>query len=124
MTTKKEETGLERARNTEHVLVDVGTVCGAVTGAVAGLVGGPPGVIAGTAIGAALGAAAGEVLDRESHRQDMKERALDTEIGVIYGDLGAREIVRASFAGKEERAEAHRRELEAELDPVRESETG
>lgn len=116
MSAKKEKTGLERAANTEHVLVDVGTVSGAVTGAFAGMIAGPAGMIVGGAIGAALGTAAGEVLDRESHRNEHHERELDDEIGVTSGDLGAREAVRASFASKEERAEAHRRALEAELD--------
>ena len=116
MSTNKEKTGLERAHNTDHVLVDVGTVSGAVTGAIAGLVAGPPGMIVGTAIGAALGAAAGEVLDRESHRQEAVDRRLDEEIGVVGGPLSARDVIRASFAASEERAEAHRRALEAELE--------
>lgn len=115
-TQKKEKTGLERAATTEHVLVDVGTVSGAMTGAVAGLVAGPAGVIVGTAIGAALGAAAGEVLDRESHLGEKHDHELDDEIGVTNGDIGAREAIRASFASKQEQAEAHRRALEAELE--------
>jgi phage tail tape-measure protein len=116
MANKNEKTGLERAANTEHVLVDVGTVSGAVTGAVVGIVAGPPGMIAGGAIGAALGTLAGAVLDRESHSQEMKGRKLDDDIGVTNGDIGATEAVRASFASKQEMAEAHRRALEAELE--------
>ena len=110
-----EKTGLERARNTDHVLVDVGTVSGAVAGAAVGIVAGPPGMIVGGAIGAALGTVAGTVLDRESHRAERHERELDDEVGVTKGDLGAKEVVRASFTAKEEMAEAHRRALEAEL---------
>lgn len=101
---------------TDHILVDVGTVSGALTGAVAGVVAGPPGVVVGGAIGAALGTLAGAVLDRESHAHDAHDRDLDDDIGVTSGDLGAREAARASFAAKVERAEAHRRALEAELD--------
>lgn len=116
MSAKKERTGLERTQSTDHVLLDVGIVSGAVTGAVAGIVAGPAGMIVGGAIGAALGTAAGQVLDRESHLHEDVERQLDEDIGVVGGDLGAREVVRASFASKAERAEAHRRALEAELD--------
>lgn len=113
---KKERTGLERAANTDHVLVDVGTVSGAVAGAVVGIVAGPPGMIVGGAIGGALGTAAGAVLDRESHAAERRERSLDDEIGITNGDIGATEAVRASFAAKQERVEAHRRALEAELE--------
>jgi hypothetical protein len=116
MSTKQEKTGLEAATKTEHVLVEVGAVSGAVTGVVAGMVGGPPGMILGGAIGAAVGAVAGGVLDRESHNHEKADRALDDAIGVTSGDLGARELVRASFASKQEMAEAHRRALEAELE--------
>ena len=116
MSTNQEKNGLERAQSTEHVLVDVGTVSGAVTGAVAGMIGGPPGMIVGTAIGAALGAAAGQVLDRESHRHETHERELDDDCGVTKGEVGATDAVRASFASKQEMAEAHRRALEAELE--------
>lgn len=107
---------LERAANTKHVLVDVGTVSGAVTGAIAGVVAGPPGILVGGAVGAALGTLAGAVLDRESHEFERHDRELDDAIGVTDGDLGAREAARASFAAREERAEAHRRALEAELE--------
>lgn len=116
MDRKKEKTGLERAENTEHVLVDVGTVSGAVTGAVVGLAAGPPGMIIGGAIGAVLGTVAGAALDRESHRTERHDRELDDDIGVTSGDLGAREAARASFTEKEEMAEAHVRALEAELE--------
>jgi phage tail tape-measure protein len=112
----KEKTGLEGAKNTDHVLVDVGTVSGAVTGAIVGIVAGPPGMIVGGAIGAALGTVAGAVLDRESHSGEKHDRDLDDDIGVTRGDIGATEAIRASFASKEERAEAHRRALEAELE--------
>ncbi len=107
---------LERAANTEHVLVDVGTVSGAVTGAVAGVVAGPPGIVLGGAVGAVLGTLAGAVLDRESHAADRHDRELDEAIGVIGGDLGAKEAARAPFSANAERAEAHRRALEAELE--------
>jgi phage tail tape-measure protein len=100
---------------TDHVLVDVGAVTGAVTGAVAGAVAGPPGMIVGGAIGAALGTLAGQVLDEETHTAAIHDRTLDDEIGVTGGDLGAGEAARASFVARRERAEAHRRALEAEL---------
>ncbi len=107
---------LERAADTDHVLVDVGTVSGAMTGAIAGAVAGPAGMVVGGAIGAALGALAGAVLDRESHAADEHDRELDDAIGVTSGDLGAREAARTSLAARQERAEAHRRALEAELE--------
>lgn len=107
---------LERAADTDHVLVDVGTVSGAVTGAIAGVVAGPAGMVVGGAIGAALGTLAGAVLDRESHAADKHERELDDAIGVTDGDLGAREVARTSLAARQEQAEAHRRALEAELE--------
>lgn len=106
---------LERAANTDHVLVDVGTVSGAVTGAIAGVVAGPPGIVLGGAIGAALGTLAGAVIDRESHAAEKHDRELDDAIGVTEGDLGAKEAARAAFKARTERAEAHRRALEAEL---------
>jgi outer membrane lipoprotein SlyB len=116
MKPKKEATGLERAKNTDHVLVDVGTVSGAVTGAIVGIVGGAPGMIVGGAIGAAIGTVAGAALDRESHAGERHDRELDDDIGVTNGELSAKEAIRASFASKQEMAEAHRRELEAELE--------
>jgi phage tail tape-measure protein len=122
MAKTNDKTGLERAKNTEHVLVDVGTVSGAVTGAVVGIVAGAPGILVGGAIGAALGTMAGAVLDRESHSGEKHERELDDAIGVTNGDIGAGEAVRASFASKQEMSEAHRRALEAELEPTAEEE--
>lgn len=111
-----ERTGLEHAANSAHVLVDVGTVSGALTGAIVGIVGGPPGLVAGGAIGAALGTVAGVVLDREVHKVDRHDAELDDDIGITTSDLSAREAIRASFASRQEMAEAHCRALEEELE--------
>ena len=111
-----ERSGLEHAGDNAHVLVDVGTVSGALTGAIVGIVGGPPGLVVGGAIGAALGTVAGVVLDREVHRVDRHDAELDDDIGVTKGDLNSMEAVRASFASKQEMAEAHCRALEDELE--------
>lgn len=113
---RRTEDELTKTWETDHVLVDIGTVSGALTGAIAGVVGGPPGVVVGGAIGAALGTLAGAVLDRESHAKDAHDRELDDAIGVTEGDLGAREQARASLTARWEKAEAHRRAIEDELE--------
>jgi phage tail tape-measure protein len=112
---RAKKTPLARAKGTEHVLDDVGTIGGALTGAIIGSVGGGLGVIVGSAIGAAIGKVAGTVLDRDSHEGEKHDHELDDAIGVTAGDLGARDIVRDSFAAEKARVEAHRRAIEADL---------
>ncbi len=64
-------------------------IAGEVLGAVIGASAGPPGVVAGMVIGAAAGALAGKVLDQEAERAHQRDEALDDEIGVTRGSLGA-----------------------------------
>ncbi len=66
-----------------------GGASGAVAGAVFGIVAGPPGMIAGAVIGGIVGAVAGAVLDEERAVEAESDKALDDEIGVNGGDLGA-----------------------------------
>jgi hypothetical protein len=73
----------------------VGAICGAVIGAIAG----PPGIAAGSALGAAMGAAAGAAMFAADHAEAEHDRALDNEIGVTSGDLGAAKTHRDSIHG-------------------------
>jgi hypothetical protein len=66
-----------------------GAASGAVAGAVIGAAAGPPGVVAGAILGAVAGTMAGAVLDGESSREASHTRALDAQMGVSEGDLGA-----------------------------------
>lgn len=82
-----------------HAVFDAAVVTGAATGAVAGAMGGPPGVVVGGTIGATIGALTGAVLERELHAADVHDRALDDDIGVTRGDLGARKALHAGRSG-------------------------
>jgi phage tail tape-measure protein len=66
-----------------------GAASGALAGAVLGAAAGPPGILAGAVMGGVAGAVTGAVLDTESSREALSARALDAEIGVTEGDLGA-----------------------------------
>jgi hypothetical protein len=66
-----------------------GAASGAVAGAALGSAAGPPGIVAGAVLGGVAGAVAGAVLDREGERRASHDRALDAEIGVSDGELGA-----------------------------------
>jgi hypothetical protein len=66
----------------------VETILGAAAGATTGVLAGPPGVIAGAMIGGAVGAVAATALHAD-HEKAAREEALDRDIGVIGGDLGA-----------------------------------
>jgi len=68
--------------------IEVG-VTGAVAGAAMGAVAGPPGAVAGAVIGGVVGVLAGASLESESEDAAIHEAALDEEIGVNGGDLGA-----------------------------------
>ena len=72
-----------------HRLAEAAAVSGAVAGGVAGAVAGPPGVIIGSMLGCAIGAAAGVVLEGAEHANVEHDAMLDSDIGVIGGDLGA-----------------------------------
>lgn len=62
---------------------------GALAGALLGVVAGPPGMVAGAIIGGVAGAITGAALDTESATRTSRTRALDAEIGVSEGELGA-----------------------------------
>lgn len=66
-----------------------GAVGGAMVGAAVGSVAGPPGAVAGAVIGAAAGALAGNALDSQAQEDEATTEALDEEIGVSGGDIGA-----------------------------------
>jgi hypothetical protein len=66
-----------------------GVLAGMAAGAAMGAMAGPPGLIAGAVIGSAIGAAASIALDAQDAENHQKDEALDRDIGVIDGDLGA-----------------------------------
>jgi hypothetical protein len=66
-----------------------GCAAGAAAGALVGAVAGPPGVIAGAILGAAAGALAGMAADRGNVEGVAQDAALDRDIGVSGGELGA-----------------------------------
>jgi hypothetical protein len=66
-----------------------GGAAGAIAGAVVGAVAGPPGAIVGAVLGAAAGALAGLAADKGNVAREAEDAALDGEIGVSGGELGA-----------------------------------
>ena len=80
MTKKKEDRALHEAE---------GGAAGAIAGAVIGAVAGPPGAVVGALVGAGVGALAGLAADSGAAESDAKDAALDLEIGVSEGELGA-----------------------------------
>jgi phage tail tape-measure protein len=78
------------SRKMEDIALEVGEgAVGAVAGAAIGAVAGPPGAIVGAIIGAAVGAIAGRTGSHEDHLKDDVDQALDKDIGVTSGDIGA-----------------------------------
>jgi len=77
------------------VPLEAAAVSGAVAGAVAGAIAGPPGAIVGGTIGLAVGALAGSALEMTDQATSRHEGELDEAIGVVGGDLGAKEMARA-----------------------------
>ncbi len=66
-----------------------GVAAGAIAGAALGAAAGPPGAVAGAIIGGVVGAVTGAVLDTQVAESAEHERALDEEIGVTGGEIGA-----------------------------------
>ena len=66
-----------------------GGAAGALAGALIGAVAGPPGVVAGALLGAAVGALAGRAADGGAVADEVENAALDHDIGVSGGELGA-----------------------------------
>jgi phage tail tape-measure protein len=64
-------------------------VLGAIAGAAMGAVAGPVGAAVGAVAGAAVGVLAEKGLGESEIDEAAKDQALDKEIGVIDGDLGA-----------------------------------
>lgn len=100
----------------EHVLLEATTLAGAAGGAIVGAIAGPVGAVVGGAVGAALGMLAGEVLDQEDGRHAARERALDDEVGVTSGDLGAREAAARGLTALQEREQRDSVTRMADLD--------
>jgi hypothetical protein len=87
---KKKARGRAAKRHGSHVAHEAeGGAAGAIAGAAFGMIAGPPGVVAGAVVGGIAGGLAAAVLDREDSKRGSRERALDAEIGVTAGDLGA-----------------------------------
>lgn len=82
---RRRKKNLAKNHRTESIVAASGTVAGAAIGSVAG----PVGTVAGAVMGTVVGAAAGAVLERENERTHQHEDALDEEIGVYDGTLGA-----------------------------------
>ncbi len=99
MSTKKskhedtaEETAAHIHQHEKRVEVAIATASGAsmaAVGAAIGSIAGPPGAIAGAMVGAAIGAATSVAMEREQHRESRRVDAIDREIGVTSGPLGA-----------------------------------
>ncbi len=94
MTTKKDE--LTDAENKAHtrkvndIALELGEgAVGAIAGAAMGAIAGPPGAVVGAIIGGAVGVIAGRTGSAEEHIADDKDQALDEEIGVTSGEIGA-----------------------------------
>jgi outer membrane lipoprotein SlyB len=68
---------------------ETGAIAGEVVGGLVGAAAGPVGAVAGMVIGAAAGALVGEVMDREANRAHAHDEALDRDVGVMGGNLGA-----------------------------------
>ena len=91
MTTKQEkkDTPAKPAGLGHPLEATVGTL-GAVSGAGLGAIaGGPAGAIVGGIIGAAMGATTGWAADEHTVEEIEADKALDEEIGVTKGDVGA-----------------------------------
>jgi hypothetical protein len=67
----------------------VEALAGAAAGAIAGTLGGPPGIAIGACLGGAIGAMAGEAAHMGQVEAAREDAALDGDIGVDGGDIGA-----------------------------------
>jgi hypothetical protein len=66
-----------------------GAAAGAAIGSAVGVFCGPAGVLAGALFGAAVGALAGRTSKEADRQAEKNDAALDAEIGVSGGDMGA-----------------------------------
>ena len=66
-----------------------GAAGGAVAGAIAGSFGGPVGTVTGAVLGGVAGAAAARAMEINEEHESARNEALDEDIGVSGGDLGA-----------------------------------
>jgi Glycine zipper len=66
-----------------------GAAAGAAIGSAVGVFCGPVGILAGALFGAAVGALAGRTSKEADTRAEKNDAALDAEIGVSGGDIGA-----------------------------------
>lgn len=73
-----------------HVVEVAGATLGAVGGAATGAaLGGPVGAVVGAVVGGAIGASSGWAADAAAADQAQADAALDEEIGVTAGSVGA-----------------------------------
>jgi uncharacterized protein YcfJ len=86
---KAAEAARKRARRRRFAHEAEGGASGAIVGAVFGIAAGPHGALAGGIIGAVAGILAGAALDTEAAARQARTRALDDELGINGGDIGA-----------------------------------
>ena|SRR5579872_3553710 len=67
----------------------VDALAGAAAGAAVGVAAGPAGAAAGAIVGGSIGAAVGVAEEQDALRRAAHDAALDEEVGVLGGELGA-----------------------------------
>jgi hypothetical protein len=87
---KRSKSSDGRSAGRKHVAHAIeGAAGGAAAGAAAGAIAGPVGSVAGAVLGGAAGAIAENILEREEEASQLRGKALDEEIGVTSGSIGA-----------------------------------
>jgi len=87
--TKKQKQPADPDATKRHEHEAAGAAAGALAGAAMGAIAGPPGAIAGAVIGAIAGAATEMALENDAEWKAVENRALDADIGVSGGEMGA-----------------------------------
>lgn len=94
----------KKLRRQKSIPVIGGAATGALAGAALGAFAGPPGAVIGAALGAAVGMGAGAASRRGDEQNEAADTALDRELGVIGGEIGAPNLAhppseRGAFSG-------------------------
>ena len=89
MKSKKAKKERPSIRPSHHGGEAVAIVSGAVAGAATGAIAGPPGMLVGGALGGVGAAIATAVIENAEHDKAVHEEAIDKDIGVIDGQMGA-----------------------------------
>ena len=84
----KDKTAHREGKKLVERELEAGTA-GALAGATMGAIAGAPGVVVGAMVGAIAGAVAGRAVEKGEESRAADDRALDAEIGVSKGELGA-----------------------------------